>query len=251
MACVYCHVRLDTDEVFYVGIGRSEKRAFDMKRGRNKYHKSITSNHGARVQVIIKDIEWDVACFWEKAWIKALKGAGYKLANMTDGGDGVFNPSDEVRIKISKALTGNKHASGIIRTEHQRIEISKRMTGNQVWLGRSHSEETINKIKDKLSGRPGRKKSQEEKDKISKTMTGKKRPKETCNKMSASMTKRWAKNPFYGRKVICLDDGNIFVSCAAAGRFYNINSSALSELCNGKRGRKTVGGFRFAYYEEA
>lgn len=50
------------------------------------------------------------------------------------------------------------------------------------------------------------------------------------------------------RPIICLDDGRRFASVSDAARFYDVDSSALSELCRGKKFRQTVGGrkFRFA-----
>ena len=53
------------------------------------------------------------------------------------------------------------------------------------------------------------------------------------------------------RKVICLDDGQTFVSAKLAAAAYKVSRSALVELCRGQRFRKTVGGRRFAYVEGA
>lgn len=50
--------------------------------------------------------------------------------------------------------------------------------------------------------------------------------------------------------VICLDDGNRFPSINEAARFYDVDSTAVSELCRGKRYRKTVGGKLFKYAED-
>ena len=51
------------------------------------------------------------------------------------------------------------------------------------------------------------------------------------------------------KSVMCLDDLMVFPSASDAARRYNVARSAVIELCNGQRGRKTVGGFRFSYYE--
>lgn len=51
------------------------------------------------------------------------------------------------------------------------------------------------------------------------------------------------------RKVVCITDGKVYDSASAAARVYDINKSALIELCLGKRGRRTVGGFVFRYLE--
>lgn len=49
------------------------------------------------------------------------------------------------------------------------------------------------------------------------------------------------------RPVVCLDDGRRYESASAAARNYAVPKSAVIELCLGKRGRKTIGGRRFAY----
>lgn len=51
------------------------------------------------------------------------------------------------------------------------------------------------------------------------------------------------------RRVICLDDGNVFESASAAARHYRVARSALIELCLGKNYRQTVGGRKFKYVE--
>lgn len=49
------------------------------------------------------------------------------------------------------------------------------------------------------------------------------------------------------RKVLCVDTGEVFTSASEAARVLNVATSALIELCLGKRGRKSVGGMRFEY----
>lgn len=51
------------------------------------------------------------------------------------------------------------------------------------------------------------------------------------------------------RSVICLDDGKVFPSASAAAESYSVAKSAVIELCLGKNGRRTVGGFRFSYLD--
>lgn len=49
------------------------------------------------------------------------------------------------------------------------------------------------------------------------------------------------------RQVVCITDGRAFESASAAARYYDVDRSAIIELCNGKRYRKTVGGRKFEY----
>jgi hypothetical protein len=52
---VYKHIRLDTNTVFYVGIGTSLYRKYD-KHGRNAYWKNIVKLAGYRVELNIKHL---------------------------------------------------------------------------------------------------------------------------------------------------------------------------------------------------
>jgi hypothetical protein len=88
---LYYHRRLDTDEVFYVGIGEPG-RAYQAGRGRRSvYWNRIAKKYGYRVEILEEGLSWYQACELEKMLI-ALHGRqdlGYgPLVNMTDGGDG-------------------------------------------------------------------------------------------------------------------------------------------------------------------
>jgi hypothetical protein len=106
MAILYKHIRNDTNEVFYIGIGKEEKRAF-IKRGRSKYWKNI-ANLGYTVEITHKDIIWEEACCIEKYLIffygRKDLGLG-TLINMTDGGEGTLGivPSKDTKEKIRLA----------------------------------------------------------------------------------------------------------------------------------------------------
>ena len=111
MAIVYEHLRNDTNEVFYVGIGVDSNRAFE-KHGRNPHWKNIVNKVGYTVNIVYKDIEHKEA---KKIEILLIEKYGRKnlglgnLVNMTDGGEGLLNPSIETRQKISEVHKGRKH----------------------------------------------------------------------------------------------------------------------------------------------
>ncbi len=115
MAVVYQHIREDTEEVFYVGIGKTLKRAYSTN-GRNKHWRSITLKTSYRVELLESDISWEDACVVEKQLIKKVGrsdlGVG-TLANMTDGGDGVCNPSEETRQKISETSSKRRYSDEV------------------------------------------------------------------------------------------------------------------------------------------
>ena len=90
MAYVYQHIRLDTNEVFYIGIGKRKSRAYTHY-GRNKYWKHIVNKVKYSVEIIAENISYQEALNLEK---KLISGIGRQdlglgpLVNMTDGGEG-------------------------------------------------------------------------------------------------------------------------------------------------------------------
>lgn len=119
MAYVYGHFRLDTESLFYVGIGSDSKskytRAYS-KKGRSKFWKDLTKEIHYRVEILKDGISWEDACFEEKRLIKLhgrkCLGTG-TLCNITDGGEGVngYRHSDTRKRTISKNSTGSKNAN--------------------------------------------------------------------------------------------------------------------------------------------
>ena len=103
MACLYRHIRLDKNEPFYIGIGKTEQRAYSDK-NRNKHWLNIAKN-GYEVEVLFSDLTWDEACKKEIEFIllygRKDKNTGC-LCNMTDGGEGQLNRviSEETRYKL-------------------------------------------------------------------------------------------------------------------------------------------------------
>jgi predicted GIY-YIG superfamily endonuclease len=186
MALVYKHIRLDTNNPFYIGIGKTEKRAFSKHR-RNKYWKSITSKTNYEVEILFDNLSWEECCVKEIELIKLYgrkdNGTGI-LVNMTDGGEGSLGiiKSDEVRKKLSECQSGDKH----------------------YFYGKSHSDETKEKLSIKLKGRiiseESRKKmsethkkmtiSEETRKKMAESLRGKPRSEETKEKIRQSLLRR-------------------------------------------------------------
>ena len=119
MHYLYQHIRLDTNEVFYIGISRHNKR-FKYKRAaekdkRNPIWKNIVTKTDFRYEILlesedislIKAKEIELISLYGK--IKENTGC---LANITDGGEGTFGykPTEEVRLKQSKIMKGRKHS---------------------------------------------------------------------------------------------------------------------------------------------
>lgn len=169
MAYLYRHIRLDKNEVFYIGIGSYQKkwkyaRAYTTK-NRNKHWKNIvtTCNGEFKVEIILDNLSKEEASNKEKEFILIYgrqdlnKGT---LCNFTDGGEGVNGIifSQEVKDAMSKTRKGKK----VLSDEHYNM-MRTRMSGSnnhnygkplpewhkainrKAQLGRKHSQETIQK----------------------------------------------------------------------------------------------------------
>jgi hypothetical protein len=116
MAVVYRHIRLDKNEVFYVGIGKNEARAYSLQ-NRNTHWKNITNKTDYRVDILFDDLTWDEACKKEnefiEIWGRKDLGKG-TLVNLTDGGEGKNGAkhSDETKRKIANKRRGTTHKRG-------------------------------------------------------------------------------------------------------------------------------------------
>ena len=149
---VYCHFRADTETPFYIGMGKNKNRPYHM-RVRSKSHKSVVSRHGVKVGIIIDKLDWETACWWEVRWIKALKAAKYTIVNGTAGGDGLVNPSDEVRKKISESQKNRFKNPDQKKLASERsigrVPYNKGKTAEELGLKKwNHSPETIEKLRE-------------------------------------------------------------------------------------------------------
>lgn len=133
MAIVYRHIRLDKNEPFYVGIGKTEKRAYSIH-GRNKLWKNIILKTEYRVDILFDDLTWHDACEKEKEFIKLYGRDNLRtgtLCNLTDGGDGAFGSvcSDERREKVSNSMIGKNKGKKL--SEAQKLKISQSLKGKK------------------------------------------------------------------------------------------------------------------------
>jgi len=160
MAYVYQHIRLDTNEVFYVGVGKNKCRISE-KRYRNKYWHHIVNKAGYRIDIIAEGITHQEALNLERQLIKTIgrKDLGLgPLVNMTDGGEGILNMSEETRQKIAQSKKGRTHTE----------EVKQKMSNSH--KGKKLSEEHKQKVLSSKSKTKEYKKGSEH------GMFGKKRP---------------------------------------------------------------------------
>lgn len=114
---VYRHRRLDTNEIFYIGMGYL-KRAYSKDTcKRNKIWNRIINKTEYKVEILTENLSWEDACELEEFLIQLYGRIDLKtgyLSNLTNGGDGSkgCSPSKETREKI-----GNFHRNKIVSEE--------------------------------------------------------------------------------------------------------------------------------------
>ena len=132
---VYEHRRADDGSVFYVGKGMG-RRSID-KSGRNNHWKNIVKKYGYSVHVLYEGLFQEDANILEQKIIAAY--GRENLCNMTDGGDGMRNPSDETRKSMSEAATGRfGYWTGKKRYPDTIKIMSESMRGRKARKGKDH-----------------------------------------------------------------------------------------------------------------
>ena len=179
MAVLYIHKRIADQSVFYVGIGKSQKRAYSTKVRNQHWH--AVANKGYEVEILFENLTWEEAKQKEVELIQQYGrhdlGLG-SLVNMTDGGDGLGIVSKDVRSKMSASWKPHseeinqkrlealrKAVAGKSRSDETKAKISK---GNK---GKVRSEDYLKKLSERKKGKPASRKgavlSEETKAKIS------------------------------------------------------------------------------------
>jgi len=205
MAIVYFHRRKDTNEIFYVGIGKTRARAKSTQ-ARSNFWKGIVKKYGYYIEIAHSDLTWDEACELEIKYIKEFGrrdlGLG-NLVNMTDGGEGVIGKSVDARRRIGEAHRGKKLSKETREKLSKRLKVvmnelpqetKKRMSRK----GMKHTKESIKKISIAGKLRCGKPLTEDAKKKISEKrkqfylnggkhhMLGKSHSEETKRKISES-----------------------------------------------------------------
>lgn len=162
---LYVHKRMDNGEIFYVGIGNLRRPYVKYKR--SSWWKNIVKIYGYEVEIIKENLSWEEACELEKFYIKKIGredlGLG-SLINMSDGGDGLSNPSDEWKKNNSKRNTGennpNYGKTGYWNgkkknawTEEMKKKLSDKMKGKIPWnKGKKgvYSEDSLKKMSESI-----------------------------------------------------------------------------------------------------
>lgn len=187
MAYVYRHIRLDKNQVFYVGYSSKNdnyKRAYQ-KKSRNKHWYNVTNKTDFEVEILFDEITWQQAKKKEIEFVALYGRADLSkgtLVNKTGGGDGLVEGlfSAETRKKISDAHKGEKnHNYGKKLSNSTKIKLSKALKGiippNK---GKPMSDEQKKKLSEAQKGekskRYGKKSSLETRTKLSERQKGEK-----------------------------------------------------------------------------
>jgi len=236
-----------TNEIRYIGKANNLKRRLQShlyryeRAHKNNWVKSLQKENlipKMEVLDIVPNSEWD---FWEQYWIAQFKAWGFRLVNLTDGGKGTLNISQEVRNKIGAA-----HKGKVVSQEmRQRLSVAN--------LGKKHTVETrlkmskskightlsdASKLKLKIA-KSGIKRPPWVVEKVRRVNLGRKNSIETLEKLRKCSPKK--------KQILQFDLNNNFIrewgSMRDITRKININHSGISRCCNGVRGYRVVGGF--------
>ena len=209
---VYHHTRPDTGQVFYVGKGKG-RRAFGIGSGRSEFWRRVVAKSGGvEVDIVARGLTEHEAFHLERKNISALRRAGVRLCNLTDGGEGAAGArrSESWKRKMSAAHKGKEvpqevrdkisasvKASGFVHTPEMRAKIAETHTGNQYSLGRKHTDEWMQRQREWTAGnksRTGQAQSAEEREKKSIALKGVSQKKVECphcGQVGGNAMKRW------------------------------------------------------------
>ena len=106
-----------------------------MGKQRNPFHKNVIKKYG-RKNILVGTMECSdeaTAFELEKGLIKRFRAMGYKLTNMTNGGEGMsgYVYTDEHREKQRKASTGRKQSKESIEKTRQ-AKIGKKLSPKHI-----------------------------------------------------------------------------------------------------------------------
>jgi hypothetical protein len=205
MAVLYRHIRLDKNQPFYIGIGKTEKRAYE-KIKRNQFWHNIVSKTDYEIEILFDNLSWDEAGEKEKEFIKLYGKRDDNtgtLVNITDGGGGILGirHTEESKRKISESSKNRIRKPVSIETKEKiRQTLTGRVGANK---GFKHSEKTKLKLRlfniGKIGPNKGKPMSEETKKKMiaSKTgkpssLKGKKQTNETKKKVSEGLKRYFA-----------------------------------------------------------
>lgn len=194
MFFTYAHYKPEGG-LFYIGKGK-RSRAYAMS-NRNPYWNNIVAKYGKPTVKLLAGWNTEQEAFdHEKLLILSFKDMGYKLANITEGGEGTsgYKHTPEQIEKNRQAKLGKTPWNkGVAMADEQKVKLSLAKIGKQSpRKGKTHTPETIEKMR---IAKLGKKHTPESIEKSRLKKLGKKQPLVTCphcNKIGGSYTMpRW------------------------------------------------------------
>lgn len=146
MAYVYKHIRLDKNQVFYVGIGEGKNYARSKNSTkRNKVWKRIANKTEYIIEIAHDNISYDEAFKIEQELINFYGrldlGTG-SLANLTNGGEGspgIIRPNGYKRPEHSMRMKNNQYSKGKNlgdKNPMRRKEVSEKISKAKLGISR-------------------------------------------------------------------------------------------------------------------
>ena len=140
----------NTNEVRYVGKTTNITRRYYLHKTESKTgvtHKSkwfaklLMEGRKPTLEIVdIVDTNWQ---FWESYWISQFKSWGFDLCNLTNGGDGVVEWTEDMKRNMSKKKKGcSVWNRGIPMSEEAKLKLSKAKLGcESAFKGKKHTEQ--------------------------------------------------------------------------------------------------------------
>lgn len=227
---VYEHWRPDTGVIFYVGKGKG-RRAWEMKWGRNRWHKSIVSKLIAEglsvdIRIVHSQMSDEESIAKEIELIYYWRSLGVSLVNMTDGGEGKTGAkfSEESKEKMSRDRKGRP------LSEAHRQNMIKGVTGLK------KTPEHIAKVAAS----------------IAKINIGRRQnPEDVARRVAKTLKSNpnHYKDIAVKRAVICVNDGISYETLTQAAMAYGLKKGAVCDSCR-KKIRHTSNGLVFRYADD-
>lgn len=250
----FIYVLQSGDDIKYIGKA-------DNPRARMSQHKATSgfknphlhrwmNKKGDVVLNVIDEIPKDSWEFWEKWYIQLFKSWGFKLANLTEGGDGVIAGTYDKELAEQKRRASRIYKRG---KEHPMYGIKGK---DHPHFGHKHTEETIGKIREANTGKKNHRFGTvciHSEDTIKKCSEAKKEQwkngvynsQEYRNKISASNKGKIAVNK---KAIKCNETGEVFESIEAAALKLLGNKKGGGNICSQLNGKlKTAYKHTFSY----